>query len=215
MKLDHQCRWVNRRLPLLAGGELGGLERRKVERHMVGCADCRGRRDASLGALAALRSLREQPPSSVDAPSLWPSLARQIRQSRHAQPALPWWDDLLPRPWGFVGVATALAVVLAAAIALPARQPEVPPAPAPLATLGEARVPAIVPSVPMAKPEVAPASSPRRTASRPALPVGAGDTLTQAPIKPIEPPSSILRFDYDLDHGTPTTPGSLDPQRTF
>jgi hypothetical protein len=46
------------------------------------------------------------------------------------------------------------------------------------------------------------------------LPDGPGD-LTRSGIKPIEPPSSSLRFDYDLDHGTPMTPGSNDPQRTF
>jgi hypothetical protein len=48
-----------------------------------------------------------------------------------------------------------------------------------------------------------------------ALPETRPGDLAQGSLKPIEPPSSILRFDYDLDHGTPMTPGNHDPQRTF
>ncbi len=113
----------------------------------------------------------------------------------------------MPRPWGLAGVAAALGAVLVASTAPPSRDADESPAPS--LAIEESPSPAAVvpPRVTMAEVE-APASS-----LRSALP-GPGD-LTQAPVKPIEPPSSILRFDYDLDHGTPMTPGNHDPQRTF
>ncbi len=210
MKLDHQCRWVRHRLPLLAGGELGGEERRKVERHLIGCLDCRGRRDDSVGALAALRRLGEESPLTVDAPSLWPSLARQIRQSRHASPPLPWWERPLPRPWGFASLTTALGVVLVASNTPPVPDVEGTPASASAVVIDEVPAPVFPIWDPMDDLE---APTPPRKSS--ALPGGSSGGLTQADVKPIEPPSSILRFDYDLDHGTPMTPGNHDPQRTF
>jgi hypothetical protein len=92
------CRWAERRLPLLAGGELLGLDRRRVERHVLACAGCRARLDALRRATAALRDAGRVEPAAAgigagagvgpDAPSLWPALARQIRESRHAR--RPW-----------------------------------------------------------------------------------------------------------------------------
>ena len=213
MKTNHQCRWVCRRLPLLAGGELAVEERRKVERHLIGCPDCQERRDASAVALTALRCLGEELPSKVDAPSLWPSLSRQIRQSRHASPVLAWWEKPLPRPWGFASLTAAIGVVLVAFIAPPAADVEQGLTTSPIVMVDEDPDLDFVDWTSMdALPEAA--EPPRR--SHGALPrtPGPGE-LTQAPLKPIEPPSSILRFDYDLDHGTPMTPGSQDPQRTF
>jgi anti-sigma factor RsiW len=217
MKTNHQyqCRWVCRRLPLLAGGELAVEERRKVERHLLGCPDCQERRDSSAGALAVLRRLGEESPSKVDAPSLWPALARQIRQSRHASPALPWWERPLPRPWGFASLTAALGVVLVASIAPPAADFQQTPAPTSVVVAEEdpdldtAWVP------PMAEPAATEPAAPRKSkgSALPSTP-GPGE-LTQVPVKPIEPPSSILRFDYDLDHGTPMSAGNQDPQRTF
>jgi hypothetical protein len=85
------------------------------------------------------------------------------------------------------------------------------PGPATVVATERHPAPAVATPTPMVgEPEArmpAPSSSPRK-----ALPDG---ELTQGPIKPIEPPSSVLRFDYDLDHGTPMTPGNQDPQRTF
>jgi anti-sigma factor RsiW len=207
MKTDFYCRWVRPRLPLLAGGELGVEERRKVERHLIGCPDCQGRRDSSAGALAALRRLGEESPSTVDAPSLWPSLARQIRQSRHAAPRPSWWEIPLPRSWAAATLATGLGAVLAASIARPTidRDEAAPVEPsrfvnhAPTVEAEQPEVP-VVPTL---------ASRPKPTSALP------GGGLSQAPVKPIEPPSASLRFDYDLDHGTPMTPGNHDPQRTF
>jgi hypothetical protein len=214
MKTDHRCRWVCPRLPLLAGGELGVEERRKVERHLIGCPDCRARRDASTGALDALRLLGEESPSTVDAPSLWPSLARQIRQSRHAAPRPSWWEVPMPRSWAAATLATGLGAVLAASIARPiADRDEVAPAP-----ISATQVPPVElgpePEAP-APPTATLVSRPRPGALPEAPPPRPGGGLSQAPIKPIEPPSASLRFDYDLDHGTPMTPGNHDPQRTF
>jgi Putative zinc-finger len=210
MKTNHQCRWVCRRLPLLAGGELAVEERRKVERHLIGCPDCQGRRDASAAALAALRRLGEELPSKADVPSLWPSLSRQIRQSRHASPVLAWWEKPLPRPWGFASLTAALGVVLVASIAPPTADVEQGLTTSPIVLVNEDPDLDLVDWTSMdAQPEAS--ESPRRSAL-PSDPKPG--ELAQGPLKPIEPPSSI-RFDYDLDHGTPMTPGSQDPQRTF
>jgi hypothetical protein len=59
------------------------------------------------------------------------------------------------------------------------------------------------------------APAPLHSGALPEGPPRQAASLSLNPIKPIEPPSSILRFDYDLDHGTPMGPGNRDPQRTF
>lgn len=213
MTLDHQCRWVKRRLPLLAGGELEVQERRSVERHLIGCPDCRARRDSSAEALVALHRLGEEAPPPIDAPSLWPELARQIRETRHASPpALAWWERPLPLPLGFASLAAAFGVVLVASIARPLHDPEGTPASAPPLAIESPSPSIIAAQAPMDLDEPEFLEAPRRAGALPPWPNGG---LTQAPAKPIEPPSSVLRFDYDLDHGTPMTPGNHDPQRTF
>jgi len=77
-----QCKWVRDRLPLLAGNELRGADLRRVERHLIGCAPCREHRSSLGQALKVLHLAAAYPPVSAEAPSLWPSLARQIRHSR-------------------------------------------------------------------------------------------------------------------------------------
>lgn len=77
-----RCRWVRDRLPLLAGDDLVGPDRRRVESHMVGCSGCRRHREALGRALRALEAASASSPARPDAPSLWPDLARQIRESR-------------------------------------------------------------------------------------------------------------------------------------
>ena len=77
-----RCRWVRDRLPLLAGDDLVGPDRRRVESHMVGCPECRRRRVMLGHAVRALEVASASSPSRSDAPSLWPDLARQIRESR-------------------------------------------------------------------------------------------------------------------------------------
>jgi anti-sigma factor RsiW len=105
------CGWTRSRLPLLAGGELIGDERRQVERHLRGCADCRDLEHSHGGALAALRSASDA--LSIDAGlsgSLWPGLAERIRENRHpAMPAHRAWAR-----WGLPaigGLAAGLAAI--------------------------------------------------------------------------------------------------------
>ena len=86
---DRTCRWVCRRLPLLAGGDLAGLERRRVERHLIGCPACRDHRAVATASLAVLREVAAIGPmgagiaSSSKTQSIWPALARQIREAKH------------------------------------------------------------------------------------------------------------------------------------
>jgi len=77
-----RCRWVRDRLPLLAGDDLVGPDRRRVESHLIGCPGCRRHRVALGHAMRALETASASSPARPDAPSLWPDLARQIRESR-------------------------------------------------------------------------------------------------------------------------------------
>jgi hypothetical protein len=102
------CRWVIARLPLLAGGELIGLDRRRAERHLVGCAGCRERLGRQRAALEALHALGQVEPPAASGGSLWPALERQIAETRRqARP----WTIRLPRRWLAAAAAAALAVV--------------------------------------------------------------------------------------------------------
>ena len=98
----HRCRWVCDRLPLLDGGELIGSDRRKVESHLIVCPSCRERRAGLAGALNALRAAAVESPwfsnsgDGSDAPSLWPAVQRQIRESRH-QPSPSAFGEVLSR----------------------------------------------------------------------------------------------------------------------
>lgn len=105
---DETCRWARPRLALLAGGELTGSDRRKVERHLIGCGDCRDRMNSLNASLGALRMLGAEPLFSVDSPSLWPALARQIREERRPEPAF--WS----RPQSWIGAAVAASLLLTA-----------------------------------------------------------------------------------------------------
>jgi len=81
-----RCHWVRDRLPLSVGDDLRGLDRRLVERHLIGCPQCRQHQAALGQALETLRTVAATTPTSPDAPSLWPALARQIRESRRPSP---------------------------------------------------------------------------------------------------------------------------------
>jgi anti-sigma factor RsiW len=195
---NDRCRWVRHRLPLLAGGELGVEDRRRVERHMIGCPDCRDRREGSRSALSALRAVAGISPARVDAPSLWPALARQIRESRHGSPGTSFlrltWPRFDSALWPAMGLALGLGSVMALAVS---RDRELPRdiSPAPVESFEVVRE--------------APAPMPQAGA----LPEGPTG-LAQVPIKPIEPPSP-LKIDYDLDHGTPVGPVGRDLQRSY
>lgn len=210
MKTDRHCRWTRPRLPLLAGGELGPDERRKVERHLIACPDCRGHRDASVDALGALRLLAEEPFATVDAAPLWPALALQIRQSRHAAPRPSWWDSAFARPWGLVGLAAGLGALMVASVPSPWADRELA-----LPSSSVAVPPAWPEDEDKATPPPLVVAAPSRPGALPSGPSSRVGLLSQGPLKPVEPPSASLQFDYDLDHGTPMTPGNHDPQRTF
>ncbi len=110
---NDSCRWARERLPLLAGGELAGTDRRRTERHLIGCADCRGRLASMNTSLDVLRAAAAQPSISRDAPSLWPALARQIRESRRPEPSF--WSQFEIRPFasGWVPAGIAAGLLLA------------------------------------------------------------------------------------------------------
>ncbi len=80
------CRWTRARLPLLAGDDLRGPDRRQVERHLIGCASCRERLEAHRRDLDVLALAASVSPVATDGPSLWPALARQLHEHRHPVP---------------------------------------------------------------------------------------------------------------------------------
>src|SRR3954447_7113099 len=100
-----RCKWVCDRLPLLAGDDLQGVDRRHVERHLIGCPQCRERQTSLGRAMETLRVVAMTPSAPAEAASLWPALERQIRESRRPVPAptfaLPFafaWPRLSFRP---------------------------------------------------------------------------------------------------------------------
>ncbi len=103
---DNSCRWVVSRLPLLAGDELIGPERRQAERHLIGCPACRERLASLRSALGVLRTVGQDGPESPGAPSLWPALARQIKESRRVPRHA--WDHARVLTWVRVGLAATV-----------------------------------------------------------------------------------------------------------
>ena len=98
------CRWTRARLPLMAGDDLIGADRRRARRHLIGCASCRHRLEALHASMGVLHAAAAHAPARAGAPPLWPELARQIRESRH--PAPPSWGI----PWGSLGAWSGLAL---------------------------------------------------------------------------------------------------------
>jgi predicted anti-sigma-YlaC factor YlaD len=194
-----RCHWVRDRLPLSVGDDLRGLDRRLVERHLIGCPQCR-QHQASLGqALETLRTVAATTPTTPDAPSLWPALARQIRESRRPSPTptfafpfpiAPVISWLRQSPWP--ALSLGLALLAAATVGLGVRHRV---ATAEALILANAR-------------PLAPASPLPRTALI--------KTPTAVPLRelpaPVEPQvaesSTSPRIDYDssLDRGRPMPP---------
>ncbi|GAC1474558.1 MAG: hypothetical protein NVSMB9_25150 [Isosphaeraceae bacterium] len=221
------CRWVCDRLPLMAGGELTGSDRRMVDRHLIACPACRTRKASLVGVLDVLHAAAGHSPvgRGVDGPSsqsLWPALARQIREARH-EPRVSglssslWasgsWLELF-RGIPFVRFRPALAVALAlfvgglasAGLNLWTRSRPITSwtalnvaPPAVHETVPEAPKPLIASTVP-------PAPAPRASAS----------SLAQTDLHPPSAERSAgARIDYDLDHGTPMGPGTRDTKPSY
>lgn len=184
-----QCKWVRDRLPLLAGNDLLGSERRRVERHLIGCPHCRGRKEALESAFGVLQATAGEPLVNPDAPSLWPALARQIREAR--RPAgvrsidFSWlfaWSRLRPLPT----FSLSLMLVFALGLTLVVRH-----------------------RISVSRAEIAEASRPTKLpavgSSQPSDP---SELLGMTP-KPVETESeaaSSSPLHYDLEHGTPMGP---------
>lgn len=207
-----RCRWVRDRLPLLAGGELTGPDRRAVERHLITCAGCRDHERSLAGALAALRGASAAVEPSR-APSLWPALARQIRESKHERPARAWagawwaWPEAPGSLRRAAVAAGALAAVGLAAggVALQARR-----------QVADARAAVAAAARPI-RPDLGATPDPAATgADAPAagLTVARADALAP-PLDAVAPAASSSaspvkgagRLDYDLDRGTPMGDG--------
>jgi hypothetical protein len=190
------CKWVRDRLPLLAGEELTGLDRRWVERHLIGCAKCRQQHQALNQTIQVLQSAAATSPVRADAPSLWPALERQIRESRRPAKtsAFPWLQfGLQPA----LGVGLGLLCVAVIVVGARRHGPE-----------GPARV------VRTTAPVAAPAPVPG-----PAIPAGEVVSAAESPDvakPPAEAPAPVTttaiesvpatQLGFDLDHATPMRP---------
>ena len=188
-----RCKWVRGRLPLLVGDDLRGLDRRRVERHLIGCPGCRQHQAALGEALVTLRAAGATSPASSDVPSLWPALARQIRESRRPAPApgFPFglataWPRIGFKAWPVLGLAAGLGLLVALGIGLGVRR-ETAAARVHIAANRRPIAPARV--VPEALEQVSPAPSPHREPPAPAE-----STVVDTPAP---------RIDYDLEHGRP------------
>ena len=106
------CRWAIPRLPLLAGGELRGLERLGVERHARGCPTCRARLDGLDRAVGLLRDAGQEAAEAATV-SLWPALRRQIAESRRepSSKTARAWLKAMPRR-ARIGLAAGLLVAV-------------------------------------------------------------------------------------------------------
>ena len=197
-----RCKWVHDRLPLLVGDELCGLDRRRVERHLIGCPRCR-RHQASLGqALEALRTVAATAPAPPDAPSLWPALARQIRESRRPVPtpafrfpfpfAMAW-----PRANPLPALGLGLGLLATLAVSLEVRQQ----AASAQARIAANRLP-IAPAPEAPSPRLVAVPDSRREVPPPVV----------APV--VEVPPAPPRFDFDLEHGRPMSPDVRDARDT-
>ena len=199
----HRCRWVCDRLPLLDGGELTGSDRRKVESHLVFCQICRANHAGLADALNVLRAAAAEPPTVAnaraiaDAPSLWPAIQRQIRESRHqprqhsafAEAAL-WFDRSSSRLAGLAAAGLVAIVLTSAGVGFWVR-----------AQLSSTNAFVEAASHPIPR-----HPAPRHSALDFGPSVVRNETESPARIDRISP----SRFGYDLDHGTPMSNPNAD-----
>jgi anti-sigma factor RsiW len=82
-----------------------------VERHLIGCPGCRHHLESLRDAVEVLHEAAAA--EIVTAPTLWPALERQIRESRRPAPSA-WPRRLL---WSGAAVAASVLVALAVHVA--------------------------------------------------------------------------------------------------
>jgi len=201
-----RCHWVRDRLPLYAGDDLRGLDRRRVERHLIGCPQCRQHQTALGQALETLRTVAAVPPAAPDTSSLWPALARQIREARRPAPVSPWPSFLTvagswlrANPWPAVGLGLGLLVSLEVGLDLRHQ-----------AATAQAHLRAKASPLVAARPKPGPQPD---TTSAPRSNLG---HELPAPVVESSPPASRLDETpiYDLDHGRPMPPDARDVRDT-
>lgn len=232
---NRACRWVSRRLPLLAGGELAGIDRRRVERHLIACPACRDELAGASRSVALLQGFGAATcRAGEDSPSLWPDLARQIRESRHGvRPRAPWAWSTLPaagRPGLRValGLAAAAGFALAVGVLAPSGAPRSDRADRPVVRVDPpteavgigVTSPAVVaghldPPIPSASSRSGDLPLPLVQANRlpSALPDGQ-PAYDPRGVDPFQAPLP-LRLDFDLDRGTLPGSGAQDTQRAY
>jgi anti-sigma factor RsiW len=190
-----RCNWVRDRLPLLVGDDLQGPDRRRVERHLIGCPQCR-QHHVTLGqTLGILRTAATIPPVPTDVSSLWPALARQIRESRRPVQITPFalpspfvlalsWFRI--HPWPVLGLGLGLLATIG--VGLGVRQQH---------TAAQTQLVAneqpIAPSLTLSRPQLT------QTPVLNPMPGREAPVAVESPTVENTPP----RRDYDLDHGRP------------
>lgn len=125
------CQRFEDRLEALHDGELGGLARWRVARHVARCTHCRAEM-ASLGAIASL--VREEQSDAMPGPDLWAAIAARLpaidaelghrttpaARERPARERRGWAALLGPLPIGGLAAATIAFVLY---LQLPAAAP--------------------------------------------------------------------------------------------
>ena len=215
--LHQRCRWVRDRLPLLVGGELVGLDRRDVERHLIACRECRREHASLTSAIEALRAADLPATADVPAISLWPALERQIREARHAPRAsapFAWLSEIGAGLEGFASPARVAALVLAVGIAsagvdiwarwrIAESHSRIAAADNPI-NFGYDDDP----FWDLAPPTPFDLASGAGTLVQ--VEPSSGGTLVSAADRPAPAP-----VDYDLDHGTPMEPDAVDAKASY
>jgi anti-sigma factor RsiW len=196
-------------LPLLVGDDLRGPDRRRVERHLIGCPHCRQHQAALSQALETLRTVAAATPvqAQADAPSLWPALARQIRESGRPVPAATFsfslplplalvfsWLRANPRP--ALGLGLSLGLLATLGISLVTHQHSATAQP-PLRAHEHPTVAVRDGDGASAKPQPQPIATPAPSSTLPAL------IVPPVVDNSNPPPSPRLDLDNSLEHGRP------------
>ncbi len=212
-----RCAWSRARLPLLAGGELLGIERRRVERHVLVCADCRAGLAAATQAIETLRTAAATSPTmragvpDVAQPSLWPELRRQIAESGRTVPRA-WRWELWPTFDGLTWASSLPRLALGLAVCLIASGVYV----GTLVESKNARERIARNARPVAsdvfeesdEPDVEPLVVEAEIPTEPTVTVPTAALVDRAP-------APATKFGYDLEGGTPMPIGAHDVKPSY